>query len=49
VTALHNRFAAHDQGDYDGLAKLQAELTSVEDAQAELEFRWLELTEMLGG
>ena len=49
VTALHNRFAAHDQGDYDGLAKLQAELKSVEDAQAELEFRWLELTEMLGG
>ncbi len=48
VTELHNKFAAHDQGDYDGLGKLQAELSTLENAQAELEFRWLELTELLG-
>ena len=49
VTELHNRFAAHDQSDYDGLGTLQVELAAVEKAQAELEFRWLELTELLGG
>ena len=49
VTQLHNMFAAHDQSDYEGLATLQAELTKIENAQADLEFRWLELTELLGG
>ena len=49
ITEMHNRFAAHDQSDYAGLGKLQAELSALEHAQGELEFRWLELTEMLDG
>ncbi|MCU1637873.1 MAG: transporter ATP-binding protein [Microbacteriaceae bacterium] len=49
ITELHNRFATHDQGDYAGLAKLQTELATLEKAQGELEFRWLELTELLEG
>ena len=49
VTESHAKFASHDQGDYVGLATLQAELSAVESAQGELEFRWLELTELLDG
>ena len=49
ISALHLRFADFDQSDYTGLAALQAELTSVQDAQGELELRWLELTELLDG
>jgi ABC-type multidrug transport system ATPase subunit len=49
ISDLHARFASHDQSDYTGLGALQAELTAVEHAQSELEFRWLELTELLEG
>ncbi|WP_165065309.1 ABC-F family ATP-binding cassette domain-containing protein [Marisediminicola senii] len=49
LTDLHNRFAAHDQSDYAGLATLQAELTALQTAQGDLELRWLELTELLEG
>ena len=49
IAELHNRFAAHNQSDYAGLAALQAELTTVENAKGDLEFRWLELTELLEG
>ena len=48
ISDLHLKFAQHDQSDYTGLAGLQADLQKIETAQAELEFRWLELTEMLG-
>lgn len=48
IAAVHARFAAHDQSDYPGLAELQAELASYERSTAELESRWLELSESLG-
>ncbi|MBC7519175.1 MAG: ABC-F family ATP-binding cassette domain-containing protein [Microbacteriaceae bacterium] len=47
IAELHNRFASHNQSDYAGLAALQAELSTVENAKGDLEFRWLELTELL--
>ena len=47
IAEMHKQFAAFDQSDYTGLGRLQAELTTVEKAQGELEFRWLELTELL--
>jgi ATP-binding cassette subfamily F protein uup len=47
ISAVHDRFAAHDQSDYPGLAGLQAELAKLEDSMAELELRWLELSEVL--
>jgi ATPase subunit of ABC transporter with duplicated ATPase domains len=48
ISAVHDRFAAHDQSDYSGLANLQAELKKLEDSMADLELRWLELSEVLG-
>jgi ATPase subunit of ABC transporter with duplicated ATPase domains len=47
ISAVHDRFAAHDQSDYPGLASLQAELKKLEDSMADLELRWLELSEVL--
>ncbi|WP_123302853.1 ABC-F family ATP-binding cassette domain-containing protein [Bogoriella caseilytica] len=45
---VHDRMAAHDQGDYTGLAELTAELRALDEEEAELEERWLEVTEILG-
>lgn len=45
---LHERMAAHDQGDYQGLADLTAELRQLGDQAADLEERWFELSELLG-
>jgi ATPase subunit of ABC transporter with duplicated ATPase domains len=47
VSTKHVEFAAHDQGDYKGLAALQAELDALESEAAALEERWLELSEQL--
>jgi ABC transport system ATP-binding/permease protein len=47
VAAVHQRMAAHDQNDYEGLAGLNAELRSAEAETAELEERWLELSELI--
>ena len=47
ISAVHDRFASHDQGDFTGLAALQGELKPLEDSMAELELRWLELSEVL--
>ncbi|MBC7403418.1 MAG: hypothetical protein H7279_09660, partial [Microbacteriaceae bacterium] len=44
---IHDRFASHDQGDFTGLATLQKELAAQEDSMADLELRWLELSEVL--
>jgi ABC transport system ATP-binding/permease protein len=44
---LHTKLTAHDQSDYVGLAEITAELRSVESENAELEERWLELSEQL--
>jgi ATPase subunit of ABC transporter with duplicated ATPase domains len=45
VSALHSTMAAHDQSDYSGLAELTARLRVLESENAELEDRWLELSE----
>ncbi len=47
IDAVHTQFATHDQGDYAGLARLQKELSTLEDSMAQLELRWLELSEVL--
>jgi ATP-binding cassette subfamily F protein uup len=49
IEALHVRMAEHDINDYAGLGELSTELTALETQAAELETRWLELTDMLGG
>ncbi|QYF72188.1 ABC-F family ATP-binding cassette domain-containing protein [Cryobacterium sp. PAMC25264] len=47
ITELHNLLAAHDQSDYTGLGKLQAEVATAEDAVAGFETRWVELSVLL--
>jgi ABC transport system ATP-binding/permease protein len=44
---MHERLAAHDQSDYEGLAKLSDELRSLGDSLSALESHWLELSEVL--
>jgi ATP-binding cassette subfamily F protein uup len=46
---VHEKMATHDQDDYDGILALNATLRSYEDETAELELRWLELSEQLEG
>ncbi len=48
IASVHDRFAAHDQSDFTGLAALQKELSTLETSMEELELRWLELSELLG-
>ncbi len=48
IETLHERIAAHDQGDYVGLGRLTAQLRELEDDVAAQEERWLELSEQLG-
>lgn len=45
---LHRRMAEHDQSDYEGLRRLTGQLRAVEDETAELEERWVELSELIG-
>lgn len=47
VKTLHQHMAHHDQGDYEGLQRLADNLRAVEDETAELEERWLELTDLI--
>jgi ABC transport system ATP-binding/permease protein len=47
-TELHVVMAAHDQGDYAGLAALGQKQTEMNSKREELELEWLELTEKLG-
>jgi len=47
IAAAHDRLAAHDQSDYVGLGALTDELRSLENQLADLETRWLELSEQL--
>jgi len=47
IKELHNSLASHDQSDYTGLGKLQAEVTAAEDAVASFETRWVELSVLL--
>ncbi|MET0699690.1 MAG: ABC-F family ATP-binding cassette domain-containing protein [Mycobacterium sp.] len=45
ITALHATMAEHDSSDYEGLAELTARLRALEKENAELEDRWLELSD----
>ncbi|WP_436969045.1 ABC-F family ATP-binding cassette domain-containing protein [Demequina litoralis] len=44
----HNEMAMHDQSDFAGLTKRMKALQELADENAELEERWLELSEQLG-
>jgi ATP-binding cassette subfamily F protein uup len=45
IAVKHQQMADHDQSDHVGLGKLTGELRDLEDQVAELESRWLELSE----
>ncbi len=45
---LHAKMATHDQGDYEGLARLAALQSEMNSKRDELELEWLETTEKLG-
>jgi ATP-binding cassette subfamily F protein uup len=47
IRNLHADLARHDQGDYEGLGGLTAELRELEAAVDETETRWIELSERL--
>ena len=47
IARLHERLAVHDQSDYVGLGVLGDELDGLEASVAELETRWLEVSEAL--
>ena len=49
VAAKHDELAGHDQSDYVGLGRLTDELRTLEGEIADLETRWLELSEQLEG
>lgn len=44
---LHEKMAAHDQSDYEGLAGIGAEIQAIDDEVEELEMRWMELSDIL--
>jgi len=47
ITQANNRIAAHDQQDYAGLAELAETLNQLQAKAADLETRWLELSDQL--
>ncbi len=48
VQSLHQRMADHDQADYGGLQRLADQVRAAEAETAELEDRWLDLSDQLG-
>jgi ATPase subunit of ABC transporter with duplicated ATPase domains len=48
IDALHTEIAEHDHSDYTGLGALTAKLRALEDENAGLEERWLELSDDAG-
>lgn len=48
IGTAHQRLAEHDQGDYEGLQRLTGELRDLETEIADLEEKWLALSESLG-
>ncbi|CAM3422789.1 ABC-F family ATP-binding cassette domain-containing protein [Occultella aeris] len=48
IAGIHERMAAHDQGDYEGIGRLNDELREAESENAALEERWFELSELAG-
>lgn len=49
IQAQHDAFATADQSDYAGLQRLQQQLAELDTEAAQLEDRWLELSEQLEG
>jgi ABC transport system ATP-binding/permease protein len=49
IAATHERLAEHDQSDFEGLNALSQTLRDSEAEVAQLETRWLELSELIGG
>ncbi len=47
IAQIHVKMAEHDQSDYAGLGKLSTELASLQEQLDTVEFRWLELEELL--
>jgi len=47
IAELHVKMAEHDQSDYTGLGALSTELASLQQQLDTVEFRWLELEELL--
>lgn len=47
IDAKHHEMADHDQSDVEGLGKLTEQLNALETENAELEDRWLELSEVI--
>ena len=48
ISAVHERMAAHDHSDYEGLPRLTEELHDLERQTADIEERWLELADIAG-
>ena len=48
VAEIHVKMAAHDQNDYVGLSEYAAQISKCEGTIADLEMRWLELSDLLG-
>ena len=49
VESVHAKMATHDQSDFAGLQQLSDEIRVLEDENASLEERWLELSERIDG
>jgi ATPase subunit of ABC transporter with duplicated ATPase domains len=47
LARLHDEYAAHDQGDYVGLGRLQTRERELQEQHSELETKWLQLSERL--
>jgi len=47
IADVHSRMAAHDQSDYTGLGALAKEIADLQAQLDTVEFRWLELEELL--
>jgi ABC transport system ATP-binding/permease protein len=47
IAAKHRELAEHDQSDHVGITRLTTQLRDLEEAVAELENRWLEVSEVL--
>ncbi len=48
IASHHEQMAAHDQSDFEGLAELTTSMRALENEIAELEERWLELSDQIG-
>ena len=47
IEKVHQKMAAHDQSDFDGLRAHADDLRALEDEMAGLEEQWLELSELV--